>query len=466
MHPRFDSPRARLALTGVRARSVTAATAVVGAVLLLTGLFLPITIERLLIASSRQSVVLRAGDIAAQIAAQGTASVQGLLGAANGDATLVQVVSRDGTVVACTQDVAGEAPMLPIDAKLRAPATAQRQLSFVDNTDYIIAAQPVKGAEFIVLAAQSLAPVQRSARIISIIVYGSLPILLLLVGWATWLAVGRSLRSIDAMRQRVDSISAADLTARVPVPPAEDEVSHLARTMNRMLDRIESAAQAQRRFIADASHELRSPLASMRATLDVTTTERGSQEDGARLSVEVDRMAHLVNDLLLLAKMDEHAIARNESDVDLDDLLLAEASRLRAQTGLHVDLRFVPARVSGNPARLAQALRNLVDNAVRHAHTKISLSLDVDSRDAILTVEDDGPGIPVGDRERVFERFVRLDDHRGRLDGGSGLGLAITKEIIESHGGTAGVDSGALGGARFVLKLPHGAAAAERASNR
>ena len=254
---------------GLRVRSTAAAVAAAGLLFAIAAALVPTAVERLLITGVSDSVALRAHDIASQIAARGTSSVNALLQGTVGDNTLVQVVSATNTVVASTQDVAGEAPMLQVSALSALPSTQQQQLAFVDNIDYLIAAERAGtgAAAPVVLAAQSLAATQRSAQVFALILYGSIPALLLLIGLATWLAVGRSLRSIDAIRQRVDSISASDLATRVPVPIAVDEVSRLAETMNRMLTRIDAAARAQRRFIADASHELRSPLATLRTAI-------------------------------------------------------------------------------------------------------------------------------------------------------------------------------------------------------
>jgi signal transduction histidine kinase len=228
--------------------------------------------------------------------------------------------------------------------------------------------------------------------------------------------------------------------------------------MNRMLDRLQRAQARQRRFVSDASHELRSPVTAIRQHAEValahpdraTTTELAGT-----VLVEDLRIQRLVEDLLVLTGADEHALAPRRRPVDLDDLVFEEARRLRDAADLRINTGEVSAaRVHGDPSGLRRVLRNLGDNAAQHASTHVKFALDERTDVAVLAVDDDGPGIPVADRERVFERFVRLDDARARDDGGSGLGLAIVAELVGAHGGTVAVASSPLGGARIEVTLP------------
>ncbi|MEP7192547.1 MAG: HAMP domain-containing sensor histidine kinase [Actinomycetota bacterium] len=288
-----------------------------------------------------------------------------------------------------------------------------------------------------------------------------LPLLVLLVGAAMWVLVGRALHPVDLIRARVQGIGGAQLADRVPVPDTSDEISRLAVTMNQMLDRLQNAQTAQRRFVADASHELRSPLATLTAALDVALgdpTGRTWRDLHEVMEAEADRMRRLVDDLLLLAKADDNRLQLTRSDVDLDDLLDAEARRLRASTDLHILADINPLRVTGDVSRLSQVVRNLADNAVRHADHEIRFMLCREHNNALIVVEDDGVGIRASDRERVFERFVRLDESRERGHGGSGLGLAIVEQVVLGHGGTVCVGDSSLGGARFEVRLPTSAA--------
>jgi signal transduction histidine kinase len=224
-----------------------------------------------------------------------------------------------------------------------------------------------------------------------------------------------------------------------------------------MLDRLERSADLQQQFVADASHELRSPLASIRQTAEVARAHPGALPEGelaAAVLEESLRMQRLVEQLLLLTRADEGQVLRSPRDVDLDDLVLAEARRV-ARSGLTVESSAVQAgRVRGDETSLGQVVRNLVDNAARHARSNMALGVREVGGEVEVVVEDDGPGVPEDERERVFERFVRLDDARARDAGGSGLGLAIVAEIVHVHGGSVSVSASPLGGARFVVRLP------------
>ena len=243
----------------------------------------------------------------------------------------------------------------------------------------------------------------------------------------------------------------------MPEPATGDEIARLATTMNRMLARLESSQARQRRFVSDAAHELRSPVASIRQHAEVALAHPESTPIGdlaGTVHAENLRVEGLVDDLLLLARLDEGA-REAEEQVDLDDIVLAEAARLRAANLLTIDTSGVGAgRVLGRSAELERVIRNLVDNAARHAEAVIALAVIDTGASIVLTVDDDGPGIPAADRDRVFDRFVRLDDARARDGGGSGLGLSIVRAVVEAHGGEVRFAEGADGGARVHARLP------------
>jgi signal transduction histidine kinase len=237
-----------------------------------------------------------------------------------------------------------------------------------------------------------------------------------------------------------------------------DEIGRLARTMNDMLDRLQSSAERQRRFIGDASHELQGPLATVRTELEVALAhpEKANWPAAAAdLLEENERMTRLVQDLLFLARADEgSAAARPMARVDLDDVVLAEVERARAHARVPIDLSKVSgAEVRGNADDLGRVVRNLLDNAERYARTTVTVSLVTVGAVVELVVADDGPGVPDTDRDRIFERFRRLDEARSRNTGGSGLGLAIAREAVTAHGGDISVEAGRPG-ARFVVRLP------------
>jgi len=295
------------------------------------------------------------------------------------------------------------------------------------------------------------ADVETFGRVISIVV----PVLVALLALSTWLVVGRALRPVEAIRSRVAQIGAGELDRRVPDPGTGDEVGRLATTMNRMLDRLQRSSQRQRRFVSDASHELRSPLASLRTQLEVALAHPERAEwpaVAAGVLEEGGRMERLVDDLLALARADEGAALAHTEEVDLGEMIAAEAERVE---GLTVDTSAVaPVVVRGDAQSLRRAVRNLLDNARRHAASRIVLRVTLEGDEVVAVVEDDGSGIPEAEREQVFERFARLEESRDRDAGGTGLGLAVVREIVQAHGGTVVAEAGEEGGARLVVRLP------------
>jgi signal transduction histidine kinase len=300
--------------------------------------------------------------------------------------------------------------------------------------------------------------VTESSRAVVGLLAPGVPLLLVVMGLVTWRVVGRALAPVEAIRTEVESISTKELHRRVPDPPGKDEIARLATTMNRMLGRLEKGQQRQRRFVSDASHELRSPVATIRQHAEVALTHPAgtSIEELAAVVLEEDvRLQGLVEDLLLLTKIDEGTLRLRIESVDLDDLLFEEAERLRGTTDLRVDIGGVSAgRVSGDRGQLDKLIRNLTDNAARHSRNMVALQLGERDGEVVLTVDDDGEGIPPSERGRIFERFVRLEEARDRDSGGSGLGLAIVAEIAGAHGATVAALNSPLGGARFEVRFP------------
>ncbi|MFS7879181.1 ATP-binding protein [Streptomyces asiaticus] len=300
--------------------------------------------------------------------------------------------------------------------------------------------------------------------------------LVLFVAGLTWLLVGRALRPVAAMRQEFTEITERDLHRRVPVPRARDEIHRLARTMNATLDRLHRAMTRQRQFVADASHELRSPITAVRAQLELVLARPSRTDWPAAVHKalrDTDRLQAVASDLLLLARLDAQE-APPRSAVDLGALAAEEVRRhpdtvtmdqpttdgdhpTTAGDQLTTAGGQEAAVVTGSRVQLSRLLTNLADNARRHTHTTVSITVAVRGGMVELAVDDDGPGIPESDRERVFERFTRLDDARARQDGGTGLGLAIANDIAHAHGGTLTVLTSPRGGARLLLRLPRAA---------
>jgi signal transduction histidine kinase len=259
------------------------------------------------------------------------------------------------------------------------------------------------------------------------------------------------------MRSEAERISANARHHRLPVPGTSDEIHRLATTLNAMLDRLDAAASSQRRFVSDAAHELRSPLAVLLAIADATDPASVTDEQLrliADVRTEVERLQVLVDDLLVLARHDETPASRRV-EVDLDHTIRSVTSGPLRSAGVTIDASAVePVRLLGDPGALERMIRNLVDNAVRHARTAVWVGLTARRGHAVVTVDDDGPGIAEEAREHVFERFARVDTARQRATGGAGLGLAVVRAVARAHGGDAGFVETRRGGASVDVRLP------------
>jgi signal transduction histidine kinase len=278
-----------------------------------------------------------------------------------------------------------------------------------------------------------------------------------------WLVAGRALRPVEQIRGAVTAITSADLSQRVPEPGTDDEIGRLARTMNDMLTRLEDAAARQRRFVADASHELRSPLTAIRTGLEVGLShpDRAPWPQIAGRAVrQSQRLEQLIAALLVLARADAGQLAGRRQPVDLAALLAG----LRAATpapGVSIDLSVAPGTaMAGNPEDLSRMFRNLLDNAVRYARHRVLVTAAARPEGVVVEIADDGPGIPEEERERVFGRFVRLDASREHASGSAGLGLAIAREIATAHGATIALTEAPGGGTRAVVTVGGTAGAA------
>jgi signal transduction histidine kinase len=449
---------ARARLASVRVRSALAAAVVVLAAVGLAGVASVFTARAVLTGNVDAAASQRCGQIVAAIQTGDTTLVEQSVQPTAGDETLVQIVDSSDRVVAASPEVAGRPPISTLRPAVGAIARREQTALGMDKPFRIVATTvATSDGTRTVLVARSLHSVHESVELLSRAAAIGMPILALIVGLATFVFVGRSLRPVDAIRRRVDGITAQDLHARVPVPATRDEVAALADTMNGMLDRLQAASDTQRRFVADASHELRNPVATLQVGLEIMNPATVTADDVALLRGEADRVARLVNDLLLLARADERGLRPRLAEVDLDELAYSSRERLRSRRPeLCVQADLHPVRVLGDAQQLERAIANLCHNAARHAYSQVKITVCRDGGAALIRVEDDGPGIPPAHRDRVFDRFVRLGDSRTRNDGGAGLGLAISREIVLGHDGAITVADSPLGGARFDIRLPAG----------
>jgi signal transduction histidine kinase len=436
----------------VRFRVTTLATLIVGALLLGIAVLLVLVQQRTLTRSLDDGLRQRAAAAAELIALAVPETLPG-----SGDEDATQLVDTTGTVVATSANLAGDGSIGPDPGG--AVVIEVRRLRSLDD-DMRVLSQAIRGPggeRLILHVATAADEIADSVAILRTSLLITVPLAVAILAALVWWLVGRALRPVEAIRAEVSSITGAQLDRRVPIPPGDDEVTSLATTMNHMLDRLESSAEHQRRFVADASHELRSPLARIRSELEVDLATPETSDPGAThrsILEEVTAMERLVGDLLHLARSDAGRQESRREPVDLDDLVLMEANRLRTQTTLTIDVSGVSgAQVVGDRAQLGRAIRNLADNAARYAASTVTMALQEADGAAVLTIDDDGPGVPADARGRIFERFARTDEGRSRGDGGTGLGLAIVRDIVERHGGTVSLDDAHRPGARFVVRL-------------
>ncbi|MGD1169876.1 ATP-binding protein [Mycobacterium seoulense] len=449
--------RLRPANWGISTRSAIVCAFVVLAAGLVTSAGLLFILNRLLLSSVDDAAGRRVRDIVAALDFDTAADLDNSMLAVDQRIRAVQVIGADGKVIRRSAS-APDTSLLPVNwfgTSLR--TGIPDELSPQD--DMRLSGQTARTATgtYTVIVGAGSESAEHIVASIALLLAIAVVIITGVAAAATFRLVKRSLRSVETIRSRVAEISASDLSQRVPVPAPNDEISALATTMNEMLARVESGHDAQRRFVGDASHELRSPLASILSALEVAHESPEALDDeltSGTLIPEAHRMQALVEDLLLLARADERGLPLRDNDIDLDVLAEAEADRLRRETDLDIRLHSEAATVTGDLGGIARVLRNLLDNAVLHATSTVEITVKRHKTFATISVADDGPGIPAQDRTRVFDRFVRLDPDRSRDGGGSGLGLAIVAEVVASHNGAVSIDDRPGGGAIVTVTLP------------
>ncbi len=446
----------------VRFRTTLAATAAVALALVLGAWLLLATLEGALSRGQDDSARTRARDVAALVTA---GTLPASLTPTNDD-SFIQVVDDAGHVRSATANVRGRPAAFSFRTSGADPVV--RTVSGVrddqDLENYRVWALRAgsAGTRSTVYVATSLESVTDTLATLSGLLVVGVPVLTLLLALVTWTVVGRALRPVESIRAEVADISDAALSRRVPEPPGGDEIAQLARTMNAMLDRLETASRRQRTFASDASHELQSPLTRLRTQLEVAVAHPASTDwDSLAHDLLTDSaaMERLVRDLLFLAREDERTPTSAAGElVDLDDVVLEEVARLRVGSRVPIDSGHVSAApVRGSREQLVRLVRNLLENAERHARSRVEVSVCADQDGVELAVSDDGPGVPEVQRERIFERFVRLDEARaGDDNGGSGLGLSIVATIAQRHGGACRSGERDRGDVRAAAAWPPG----------
>jgi two-component system OmpR family sensor kinase len=437
---------------------------IVGAV----GAFLVLRLRADLTGQIDRSLRPAAGQIATDYARENLREFRDSSGTVlKGERAASQLLDREGRVLTTFGDPVAMKPMIrrgELAAALGGDTVSVTRALGSDGQTFRLVARDVRrrGVRQVVVAGQSLAPAQRSVRRVVVLLLLALPAAVLATAVGGWALARRSLRPVAEMTSTAGAIGVDRLEDRVAEPRTRDEVAHLARTLNTMLDRIADGVQEHRRLVADASHELRTPLAAMRAEIDVSllTDELSPAARDVLVSTreEVDRLSRTVDDLLTLAAVDDGALELRFERGDLAGMTEAVVDDLRPLAGrraVTIELDAAPVPILVDPSRFAHAIRNVVENAIDFTPPGSIVRVTTTAQDGSgrLVVQDDGPGVPEELRERIFDRFFRADPSRTRATGGSGLGLAITREIVRAHGGRVGVEPRAQGAA-FVIDVP------------
>lgn len=449
----------------LRTRMVLIAVAATAAVLIVGGVALTVALRAVMIDEAMDAGRLRARDLGALAAGQALPRFAPV----GHDGDLVQVVGTADRILVSSANLAGR-PALDLP---RVPPGSTRVISVdglpaADSGAYRIVAHGVDtpSGPATVYVAASIEEIEETVVLVAEVGLAAIPLFVLALSVAIWTVLGRTLAPVETIRREADAITGRRLDRRVTEPSQYDEIGRLARTVNAMLARLQDSAERQRRFVADTAHELRSPIASLRMQLETARASRRPidwNEVSADLLHETVRMQQLAEQLLLLARADASTLGWTRTAVDLDDVVDTVVGHHTATGPVEVDRRGVePVQVTGDALLLEQLVRNLVDNAVAQAGREVHVGLCVVGDEAVLTVDDDGPGVPAERRQEIFERFTRLDGARDRDHGGAGLGLAIVSDIVRAHDGRVDVGDSPAGGARFEVRLPVAAADYER----
>lgn len=443
----------------VRTRAAIGATVIVFLFAGLGSSWLVLNQQNLLIRNLDASGLLRISDIQSLLIDRVLPAEITIIG---DDSGFVQVLDSKGVVVSTTKNIAGEAAFIGspvLNGSNGKVTTENRVVNAFDNVTFRLISKniTVRRQNYSAIAGYSLEKTRSTINYLIKLLIALNLLVTALVFIVTWFVTRGALRPVERMRSEVDNLSASDLSRRVSAPESQDEIGRLGGTLNSLLDRLEISDQRQRRFVSDASHELRNPLAGMRTQLEVELLypDLEKVEEGRQALLRSTlRLQELTDDLLVLAVSDSNRALVKREEIDLGKIVKEEVAEFAISPEVVLDTsRVLNIAVWGDQSQLRRAFINLLENANRFAERGIEVVVYADLNWAYLDVIDDGPGIPPSDRERVFERFSRLDNSRSRHEGGTGLGLAITKQIVIVHGGELELLDHESG-AHFQIRLP------------
>jgi signal transduction histidine kinase len=443
----------------VRRQITTLATVIAAVVLAVVGLVLVVSVESRLQDNLDRSLEQRAEQFEAALESDPSVA----LVSSNSEDRFVQLLDETGAVIGSSPNIAGVPAVAPLPSGRQQASTSSAVPIEDDDYRILVRRFDLPSGTRYVLVGENIDDLRDTLRRLIWTLVIVMPLALGALAAAVWWLVGRTLHPVEEIRRQVAGIGLNELDRRVPTPGSGDEVDRLAETMNDMLERLQSASDRQRRFVADVSHELRTPLTRLRTAIEVNLREPSSDPAETLQMVlgDVDDMQRLIDDLLFLARSDTRRAAPRREPTDLDVLVETEVRAARAALSAEpsdevvIDMTGVSgAVVEGDASQLARLIRNLLSNAARHAATAVRVSLRETSDGVVLVVADDGPGVAPADRERVFDRFVRLDEARGKPDGGSGLGLAIVRDVANAHGATVVLGESSSGGASVTVSFP------------
>jgi len=395
-------------------------------------------------------LAIRAADLAASTD-NGTASPGSPI-------VTAQKLDPDGTVLFPR----GSTPLLTDPELTRAKqgrVVVDREIPLIGEHARLLAGPyPSANGDIVVVAATTTAPLARASELLLLVLAVGGPVLALAAGVAVWFLTGAAVRPMRRMASEAATISVAHVGRRLPLPPADDELADLGRTLNAMLERIETAITHERAFIDDAAHELRTPIAIIRGELELAMHERDDPDVVAQNLTsaleETDRLAYLTDSLLTLARADAGELVIGNATTELLATASACVRRLPRRDEISVEVQGEPVEVRGDPEWISHVVSNLVTNAQRHARTRVLVTVADAAEFGELVVADDGPGFPAALLPRAFDRFSRADTERGGVSGGAGLGLAIVATLARAAGGDVDASNGPpLGGARVQVRL-------------